>query len=259
MGAGHSGRHRPAARTGRHRRPDRRVHALAQPGAAGPGGRRPVRPGRTRPGTRRRGPAPCAYLRSRRAGRRRWPNRPINFRAVRCHPPADLGVSHITVAELAETTEVRDERSDACVYAALAPELIRFASSLVGPAMRPTCCPPRWSGPCRRPGGRRWPTAAPTSTRPCSARRARGAAEARSDPAGKPACCCPTAGSCPAFVPTWPQAVARLSVRQRAVVVLTYWADLDPAAIAVMLDVSEGSVRRHLARARAHLRKVLDA
>lgn len=63
----------------------------------------------------------------------------------------------------------------------------------------------------------------------------------------------------PGFRPDVAAAVARLSVRQRAVVVLTYWADLDPAAIGVMLDVSEGSVRRHLARARAHLRKVLDA
>jgi RNA polymerase sigma factor (sigma-70 family) len=52
-------------------------------------------------------------------------------------------------------------------------------------------------------------------------------------------------------------AVARLSLRQRAVVVLTYWADLDPAAVAVQMGISEGSVRRHLARARAHLRKDL--
>ena len=54
------------------------------------------------------------------------------------------------------------------------------------------------------------------------------------------------------------EAVARLSMRQRAAVFLTYWSDLDPVAIAELLDVSEGSVRRHLARARANLRKVLD-
>jgi RNA polymerase sigma factor (sigma-70 family) len=53
-------------------------------------------------------------------------------------------------------------------------------------------------------------------------------------------------------------AVARLSPRQRAVVFLTYWDDLDPATVASLLHVSEGSVRRHLARARARLRRMLD-
>jgi RNA polymerase sigma-70 factor (ECF subfamily) len=54
-------------------------------------------------------------------------------------------------------------------------------------------------------------------------------------------------------------AVVALSVRQRAVIVLTYWADLDPRTVAERLGISEGSVRRHLARARAHLREALDA
>jgi RNA polymerase sigma factor (sigma-70 family) len=54
-------------------------------------------------------------------------------------------------------------------------------------------------------------------------------------------------------------AVARLSLRQRSVIVLTYWNDLVPEAIASLLDISEGSVRRHLARARARLKEVLDA
>jgi len=53
-------------------------------------------------------------------------------------------------------------------------------------------------------------------------------------------------------------AVARLSVRQRAVVVLTYWQDLEPHSVASLLGVSEGAVRRHLARARAHLKEYLD-
>ena len=38
-------------------------------------------------------------------------------------------------------------------------------------------------------------------------------------------------------------AVADILSRQRAVVILTYWADQDPAAIAELLDVSEGTVR----------------
>jgi RNA polymerase sigma factor (sigma-70 family) len=52
-------------------------------------------------------------------------------------------------------------------------------------------------------------------------------------------------------------AIFALSVRQRAVVLLTYWEDLDPSAIASRLDISEGSVRRHLARGRARLKETL--
>ena len=54
-------------------------------------------------------------------------------------------------------------------------------------------------------------------------------------------------------------AVDRLSVQQRAAVVLTYWEDLTVAEVALRLHISEGAVRRHLARARARLRKFLDA
>jgi len=53
-------------------------------------------------------------------------------------------------------------------------------------------------------------------------------------------------------------AVRALSPRQRAVVVLTYWEDLDEASVARRLGIGAGSVRRHLGRARAHLREVLD-
>ena len=53
------------------------------------------------------------------------------------------------------------------------------------------------------------------------------------------------------------QAVAGLSVRQRSVVYLAYWHDLPERAIADQLDISLGSVRRHLVRAQAHLRKAL--
>jgi RNA polymerase sigma factor (sigma-70 family) len=51
--------------------------------------------------------------------------------------------------------------------------------------------------------------------------------------------------------------VARLSLRQRAVVVLTYWDDLDPAEIGRRLGISSGAVRRHLARAHRHLRELI--
>jgi len=54
------------------------------------------------------------------------------------------------------------------------------------------------------------------------------------------------------------EAMSALSVRQRAVVVLTYWEDLTPPGVAERLAISEGTVRRHLARARSKLREVLD-
>jgi RNA polymerase sigma factor (sigma-70 family) len=54
-------------------------------------------------------------------------------------------------------------------------------------------------------------------------------------------------------------AVDQLSLRQRAVVILTYWDDLAPSAIAQLLQISEGSVRRHLARGKSRLKEVLRA
>ncbi len=52
-------------------------------------------------------------------------------------------------------------------------------------------------------------------------------------------------------------AVERLSMRQRAAVLLTYWADLSPEAVAETMGVSTGSVKRHLARARRRLEELL--
>jgi RNA polymerase sigma-70 factor (ECF subfamily) len=53
-------------------------------------------------------------------------------------------------------------------------------------------------------------------------------------------------------------AVDKLSVQQRATVILTYWEDLTPAEVARRLSTTEGSVKRHLARARARLKELLD-
>jgi RNA polymerase sigma factor (sigma-70 family) len=53
-------------------------------------------------------------------------------------------------------------------------------------------------------------------------------------------------------------ALERLSVQQRAVTFLTYWHDMSPSTIASMLHISEGSVKRQLARARSTLREVLS-
>lgn len=54
------------------------------------------------------------------------------------------------------------------------------------------------------------------------------------------------------------RAVAGLSVQQRAVIYFTYWEDLDSNQIAELLEVTSATVRRHRARARAILRKVLS-
>lgn len=53
-------------------------------------------------------------------------------------------------------------------------------------------------------------------------------------------------------------ALRTLSVQQRAIVFLTYWGDQSIADVAAALDVSDGTVRKQLARARARLREVLD-
>ncbi len=53
------------------------------------------------------------------------------------------------------------------------------------------------------------------------------------------------------------RAVDKLSMQQRASVFLTYWEDLRPAEVAARLSISEGSVKRHLARARARLKELL--
>jgi len=52
-------------------------------------------------------------------------------------------------------------------------------------------------------------------------------------------------------------AVNKLSVQQRATVVLTYWEDLAPGDVALRLGISEGTVKRHLARARTRLQELL--
>lgn len=54
------------------------------------------------------------------------------------------------------------------------------------------------------------------------------------------------------------RSVSSLSMAQRTVVYFVYWEDLTERDIAELLQVSPGTVRRHLVRARAHLRKALQ-
>jgi RNA polymerase sigma factor (sigma-70 family) len=54
------------------------------------------------------------------------------------------------------------------------------------------------------------------------------------------------------------RSLTALTAQQRAVIWLTYWEDMDPAAVASLLGIGEGTVRKQLARSRAKLRKVLS-
>lgn len=54
------------------------------------------------------------------------------------------------------------------------------------------------------------------------------------------------------------RALRRLTPRQRAVVHLTYWADLSPDQIADLLHASRRTVERDLTNARAHLEELLS-
>jgi RNA polymerase sigma factor (sigma-70 family) len=53
-------------------------------------------------------------------------------------------------------------------------------------------------------------------------------------------------------------ALRRLTVRQRAVVFLTYWADLTPTAVAETIDSTERTVQRELAAAKRRLETLLS-
>jgi RNA polymerase sigma factor (sigma-70 family) len=54
------------------------------------------------------------------------------------------------------------------------------------------------------------------------------------------------------------EALNRLSVQQRAAVLLTYWGDLSTEAVAERMGISVGAVKRHLARARKRLQEWLS-
>lgn len=53
------------------------------------------------------------------------------------------------------------------------------------------------------------------------------------------------------------RAIDRLSIQQRAAVILTYWSDLPVGVVAERMGVSEGAVKSHLARARKRLQEWL--
>ena len=169
-------------------------------------------------------------------------------------PKMACRVSHWLMVEQARLVS-----GDAEVYAEVAPELVVFATGLVGAtdaadvvsgAVVRVLSSPAWASVTNRRAYlyRAVYNEALSWTRRSSLRRAVERKAARTV----------ETWDLPAFQPEIRAAVERLSVQQRAVVLLTYWADLDPKAIADRLGISDGAVRRHLARARHKLRKVLD-
>ena len=151
-----------------------------------------------------------------------------------------------------------DEGENAEIYGKHADDLVRFATGLVGPADAPDVVA---NAVIRALSSRSWPAVtnhrafltravlneARMHHRSTLRRRARESRAAAHDV---------SFDAVPH--PEVLEQVARLSLRQRAVVVLTYWDDLDQYAVADRLGISTGSVRRHLARAHSRLRSLLD-
>jgi RNA polymerase sigma-70 factor (ECF subfamily) len=148
-------------------------------------------------------------------------------------------------------------RGDAETYEKHAEELLRFATVLVGPDSAPDVLS---AAVLRAIAARTWPTVenrraylfrcvlneARTSHR-SSFRRQK--LEVRLAP--------PEEASDPESPIDVANALAHLSQRQRAVVYFAYWEDQSSEEIASLLNISSGSVHRHLARARTHLRRLL--
>jgi RNA polymerase sigma factor (sigma-70 family) len=150
-------------------------------------------------------------------------------------------------------------------YRAHAPELTRFATSLVGPddaadvvadAMAKTLTAREWSS-LENPRAYVYRAVyrESISWRRASARRSvRHVADAGHLGARERVVELPSSDSSSVVA----AAVARLSARQRAVVFLAYWEDRRLDEIAEILQTSDGSVRKHLARARRTLRALLN-
>ncbi len=149
------------------------------------------------------------------------------------------------------------EEADAEVYRKHADDLIRFATGLVGPSDASDVVSEAFLS-CLNSA--RWTTVTEKRSylyrsvynkaaefhRTSRRRRSRETLAAR-----------PELSEAPELRPEVLTAVFTLSTRQRAVIVLTYWDDLTPSSIARLLEISEGSVKRHLARGRSRLKEAL--
>ncbi len=147
--------------------------------------------------------------------------------------------------------------TDREIYEKHADELIRFATALVGPGDAPDMLS---TAVVNALGSKQWPdvsnhraylfrsvlNATRTWQRSSSRRRSREYAVADR-----------VAVAPPELHVDVRAAVDELSPRQRAIVHLTYWADMTNAQIAELIGISEGSVKTHLHRAKKTLKRKL--
>lgn len=152
----------------------------------------------------------------------------------------------------------RDDVRDEAVYREHAQALTAFATSLVGPdaaadavstAVLAVFASPSWAS-VDKPKSYLFRAVYNECVRAAQRDRQRRERELRAQPRRDV--------ELPELRPDVADAVRTLSTQQRAVVVLTYWQDLAVAEVADHLGISDGAVRKHLARARANLRSVLD-
>ena len=149
------------------------------------------------------------------------------------------------------------EASDGEVYRKYADDLTRFATGLVGPSNAADVVSDAVLSCFGSPG---WSTVHEKRSylyrsvfnRAAEFHRATGRRRAREERVALPDLVDP-----PEVRPEVLGAVQRLSVKQRAVIVLTYWEDLGPSAVAQLMGISEGAVKRHLGRARSRLKEEL--
>lgn len=154
--------------------------------------------------------------------------------------------------------------SDEELYAKFGDRLIRFAATIVGPADAEDVM---IDGVMSAIGSRQWSSvddrvgylyrsvlnAGRMFLRSSGRRRSREQRAWSLDPQS------PLPIGTPDLAPEVRHAVAELSARQRAVVFLRYWEDLDERAIASRLGIGVGSVRRHLHRAKTNIEGRLRA
>lgn len=156
------------------------------------------------------------------------------------------------------TSHFSDPEREAEIYRSHAPELVRFANSLVGPSDAPDVVS---SAVLKAFTSKSWSDVenhraylyravlneVRSQHRATMRRKAR---ELRAAP--------PQITEMPEVRPDVLEALGQLSTRQRAVSYLTYFEDLDESSVAERLGISPGSVRQHLGRARNKLRVILD-
>jgi RNA polymerase sigma factor (sigma-70 family) len=164
--------------------------------------------------------------------------------------------SHVTQSGVPRH-RIEVEASDGEVYRKYADDLTRFATGLVGPSNAADVVSDAVLSCFGSPG---WSTVHEKRSylyrsvfnRAAEFHRATGRRRAREERVALPDLVDP-----PEVRPEVLRAVQALSVKQRAVIVLTYWEDLGPSVIAQLMGISEGAVKRHLARARSHLKEEL--